>query len=80
MKKNREQKKTKCAFLHRATYRTGRVDRALLDVIDEGNVVARVPIQRVEHRVEVHRIQELVYRVNHLLGGEKKRKPLNVYH
>ena len=48
------------------------MDRALLDVIDEGNVVARVPIQRVEHRVEVHRIQELVYRVNHLLGGEKK--------
>lgn len=36
---------------------TGRMDLPLADVVDEGDVVVRVPIQRVEGRVEVHRLQ-----------------------
>lgn len=39
---------------------TRRMQCALLDVVNEGDVVSGMPIQRVKHRVKVHSVQQLV--------------------
>lgn len=41
---------------HGNTYRAGWMDWTLFDVIDEWNMIRRVPIQTVEHRIELHRV------------------------
>lgn len=38
------------------TYRAGWMDRTLFDVVDEAYVVGWVPIKRVKHRIEFHRV------------------------
>lgn len=39
---------------HVYTYRAGRMDWPLFDVVDEGNMIRRMPIQTVEYRIELH--------------------------
>ena len=50
---------------------TRRVQRPVLDVVDKRDVVAGVPVQRVKHRIKLHRVQELVYGRKHLEGTGK---------
>lgn len=57
--------------------RTGRVQCPLLDVVDEGDVVAGMPVQGVEHRVKLYRVQEFVNRCQDLMGGDEKGKSSN---
>lgn len=38
------------------TYRTGRMNRTLFDVVDERHMIRRMPIEAVENRIELHRV------------------------
>lgn len=49
-----------------ATYRASRVNRTLFDVVDEGNMIRRMPVQRVEHRVKIHGVDQFVDWVDYL--------------
>lgn len=42
------------------------MNRALFDVIDERNMIRRMPIQWVEYRVEVHGVYQFVDWVDYL--------------
>lgn len=49
-------------------YLTSVVNRSILHVIDKRHVVLRVPVQGVNHHVELHFTQEAVDRRDDLVG------------
>ena len=48
------------------THRAGLVHLAIGQVVDEGDVVAWVPVERVEDGVELHRVQQPVDGLHHV--------------
>lgn len=38
------------------THRAGWMNRTLFDVVDERNMICRMPIQGVKHRIKLHRV------------------------
>jgi hypothetical protein len=42
------------------------MDGTLFNIIDEADVISWMPIQWIENRIEFHRVNEFIYRENHL--------------
>ena len=57
----------------RTTYRTGLVQFALVNVLYEGDVVVRVPVERVEHVVERATLEHFVDWLEHVLAVLQSR-------
>lgn len=60
-----------------ATYRTRRMYWTLFNVVNERNMITRMPIERVKHRIELNGIDELVNWIDHLQYNEKEEKLLH---
>ena len=56
-------------------YITGRMGFAQVDVFYEGDVIFRMPIQRVEDAIERYRIEHLVNRLQHVIAVLHEMKP-----
>lgn len=50
----------------RDTYRASRMNRTLFDVVNKRNMIRRMPVQRIEHRVKIHGVDQFVDWVDHL--------------
>ena len=53
-------------IIWRALYRTGDIELPVVDVVDEGDVVLRMPIQAVANGVEGNGLEQLVDGGNNL--------------
>lgn len=51
-----------------ATHRRWFVHGAHLDVVDEGNMIAGMPVQGIEDRIEVDGVEQLVNGLQYLQG------------